>query len=105
MLVNAVLYEPTAALQIMESSRSGGAQVFFTKWFESIQAKTGVPRVHDKKLTVLALCALLELPASSIPPTIQQGWNNILPAILHVLSELPKAVEGQCTTWRLGLNA
>ncbi|EEB90867.1 hypothetical protein MPER_10870, partial [Moniliophthora perniciosa FA553] len=78
-LVNAVLYNPSATLHIMETSKPGSARVFFDKWFAAINKNdTLLPRVHDKKLSILALSSLLELDPAAIPEQLREGWPGIV---------------------------
>ena len=93
-LINTVLYNPSAALHLMESTQAGSSRVFFEKWFSILKSDKGLPRVHDKKLSILAMCALLEMDAAAIPAPLRDGWSGIVAAILHVFKDLPKAVEG-----------
>ena len=78
----------------MESSRPGMGRAFFDQWFQDIQVDKKLPRVYDKKLSILALCALLELHPSAIPGTLQDGWLGIPAGILRIFVYLPKAVQG-----------
>ncbi|KAG6819702.1 hypothetical protein H0H93_009446 [Arthromyces matolae] len=89
-LVNAVLYNPSAALHLMENA--GKARVFFDRWFAAINGDNLLPRVHDKKLSVVALCSLLELAPAAVPQSLQGGWPGILGGILTILKDLPKAI-------------
>ncbi|KAG6898392.1 hypothetical protein C0992_004102 [Termitomyces sp. T32_za158] len=89
-LVNAVLYNPSAALHIMESS--GKARTFFDRWFAAINGDDLLPRVHDKKLSILALCSLLEMTQAAVPQSLQSGWPGILGGILTIFKDLPKAI-------------
>lgn len=95
-LMNAILYNPPAALHIMEAdpARPGLLRVFFDKWFAQIKDDLHLPRVHDKKLCVLALCALLELHPSLIPPVLKDGWPGILAGCLRIFVDFPKSIEG-----------
>ncbi len=116
MLVNTVLYNPGAALHIMETIRPGTSRHFFDKWFEAINStsavvskKTGsvstkedkLPRVHDKKLTIMALCALLEMDPVQIQDPVKEGWPNIVAGALHVFRGLPDAVAGMLLAYVL----
>lgn len=79
----------------METHRAGASRVFFDKWFETIKnASTRLPRVHDKKLSVAALCALLEMDPSGVPEPLQPGWHGIVAGALHIFVDLPKAIAG-----------
>ncbi|KAM6494523.1 Armadillo-type fold [Amanita muscaria] len=93
-LVNAVLYNPSAALHFIEGFRPGMARTFFDSWFNAIKSsETQLPRVHDKKLSILALCALLELAPVAIPENLKGGWPAIVGGAIKVFHDLPRAVE------------
>ncbi|KAJ6622613.1 armadillo-type protein [Mycena sp. CBHHK59/15] len=94
-LVNSVLYNPAAALHIMEVARPGMARVFFDTWFAAINDPSKLPRVHDKKLTILALCALLEMSPSAVPDSLKDGWPGIVSGVLKIFKDLPGAVEAR----------
>lgn len=86
----------------MESHKLGTARAFFDKWFTFITTESRLPRVHDKKLSVLALCALLEVPAEVVPESLKAGWPGIVGGILKIFKGLPKAIEGGLLApWRL----
>lgn len=84
----------------MESIRPGTARTFFDKWFEAINTENRLPRVHDKKLSIMALCALLEMDPSAVPESIREGWPQIVAGALRVFKELPRAIEGVCSSVR-----
>ncbi|KAF9527513.1 armadillo-type protein [Crepidotus variabilis] len=93
-LINCVLYNPGASLHIMDAHSPGSAREFFDRWFAAIDAnETRLPRVHDKKLTLLALSALLEMPANTVPQALQEGWPFIVRGALKIFKTLPKAIE------------
>jgi hypothetical protein len=95
-LINAVLYNPSAALHLMEVTAAGSARVFFDKWFVAINSeKNLLPRVHDKKLSILALCSLLELAPEAVPESLRSGWHGIVGGPLRIFKDLPKAIAGQ----------
>lgn len=96
-LINAVLYNPTAALHLIEKSRPGMARTFFDKWFVAIQGDKTLPRVHDKRLSIVALCALLEMEPTNVPASLQEGWPTIVGGILHIFKGLPKAIADRKT--------
>ena len=79
----------------MEAYKSGTARNFFDRWFAAI-SNDELPRVHDRKLSILALCALLELPPDSVPEPLRDGWHGIVGGILKIFKGLPKAIEGAC---------
>ncbi|KIM40975.1 hypothetical protein M413DRAFT_445750 [Hebeloma cylindrosporum] len=92
-LINAVLYNPSAALHLMEVTKAGSARVFFDRWFVAINNDSRLPRVHDKKLSVLALCALMEMAPETVPESLRDGWPGIVGGALKIFKSLPKAVE------------
>ncbi|KAI0263933.1 ARM repeat-containing protein [Gloeopeniophorella convolvens] len=91
-LTNAVLYSPGAALALMDAHRAGGARAFFDRWFALLGTERGLPRVHDKTLALVALAALLELPAAQVPPALRDGWPALVGGALRVFRGLPKAI-------------
>jgi hypothetical protein len=93
-LINTVLYNPSAALHLMEVYKPGMARAFFDQWFVAINNDTRLPRVHDKKLSLLALCALMEMTPDSVPDSLRDGWPGIVGGALKIFKSLPKAIEG-----------
>ncbi|KDR83035.1 hypothetical protein GALMADRAFT_238799 [Galerina marginata CBS 339.88] len=92
-LVNAVLYNPSAALHLMEAYKAGQARLFFDRWFVAINTDSRLPRVHDKKLSLLALCALMEMAPDAVPDSLRDGWPGIVGGALKIFKTLPKAIE------------
>ncbi|KAJ7704207.1 armadillo-type protein [Mycena metata] len=91
-LINSVLYNPAAALHIIEATQAGMARKFFDAWFLAIGDHAKMPRVHDKKLSIVALCALLEMPAGAVPETLKDGWPAIVGGVLKLFKDLPGAI-------------
>ena len=96
-LINAVLYNPGAALALIAAHRPGGARIFFDRWFVAVNAERGLPRVHDKTLSIVALSALLEMEPAAVPAELRDGWLGIVAGAIQVFKGLPKAVAG---TWQ-----
>ena len=94
MLINAVLYNPGAALALMDAQRPHGARLFFDRWFAAVNAERGLPRVHDKTLSIVALSALLEMKAGAVPAELREGWPGIVGGAIRVFKGLPKAIAG-----------
>ncbi|KAL1950524.1 hypothetical protein VTO73DRAFT_5648 [Trametes versicolor] len=94
-LVNAILYNPAATLQFLEQVGPGSARTFFDEWFAAIAAPSRLPRVHDKKLSIMALCALMEMDPAGVPASIQDGFHNIVAGALQLFQEYPKAVQAR----------
>ncbi|CAL3973064.1 unnamed protein product [Diplocarpon coronariae] len=78
MIINAIYYNPVLALHILESN--GWTNKFFSLWFSNIDSFT---RVHDKKLSISAIVALLTLSADQVPTSVQQGWPRLLQVSLY----------------------
>ena len=95
-LINAVLYNPGAALALIAAHRPGGARIFFDRWFVAVNAERGLPRVHDKTLSIVALSALLEMEPAAVPAELRDGWLGIVAGAIQVFKGWPKAVAG---TW------
>lgn len=74
----------------MEVTKAGSVRVFFDQWFTVINTDARLQRVHDKKLSMLALCALMEMP----PVTVREGWPGLVGGALKNFKTLPKAIEG-----------
>lgn len=91
-LVNTVLYNASAALHFMEAYKPGFSRTFFERWFAAINSENKLPRVHDKKLSILALCKLLEMEAGAIPEGLRDGWPGIVGGALNIFKGLPQAV-------------
>ncbi|KAI6098151.1 armadillo-type protein [Pisolithus sp. B1] len=91
-LINTVYYNPTAALHLLENHKPGSSRVFFDKWFAIINVDSKLPTVHDKKLSILALCKLLEVNVSLVPEVLRVGWPGIVTGALNIFKSLPQAV-------------
>ncbi|KAI8359819.1 armadillo-type protein [Blakeslea trispora] len=89
-VVNCIYYNPALTLRLLEENN--WTQGFFTLWFNTLSKFS---RVHDKKLVIVALCALLELPADMVPASLQAGWSQILACLIQVFQTLPKAMENR----------
>ncbi|KAF9898563.1 hypothetical protein BX616_003874, partial [Lobosporangium transversale] len=85
-VMNALYYNPSITLRILEEN--GWTQRFLTVWFTSLDK---LSRVHDKKLSIVALCSILSVPVEQQPPALQSGWSQILNGILSNFEGLPEA--------------
>ncbi|KAM3083854.1 Nonsense-mediated mRNA decay protein 5 [Clarireedia jacksonii] len=86
MVINAIYYNPALTLHVLE--QKGWTNKFFSLWFASIDSFT---RVHDKKLSIAAIVALLTLSADQVPVSVQQGWPRLLQGIVRLFQTLPAA--------------
>ncbi|KAI6030440.1 armadillo-type protein [Pisolithus orientalis] len=91
-LINTVYYNSTAALHLLENYKPGSSRVFFDRWFAIINVDSKLPTVHDKKLSILALCKLLEVDISLVPEILKGGWPGIVTGALNIFKSLPQAV-------------
>jgi len=78
------------SLHVLESN--GWTNKFFSTWFSSIESFS---RVHDKKLSIAAIVALLTLNADQVPVSVQQGWPRLLQGIVRLFQTLPAAIKSK----------
>ena len=71
------------------------ARTFLDRWFTAIGSESGLPRVYDKKLTIVALSALMEMEQSTIPEPLKEAWKSMVSGALKVFEGLPKAIVGR----------
>ncbi|KAH7309082.1 armadillo-type protein [Stachybotrys elegans] len=88
MVINAVYYNPLLALHVLE--QKGWTNRFFSLWFGSM---TSFSRVHDKKLCIVAISALLELNPDQVPASVSIGWPRLLQGISELFRTLPTALK------------
>ena len=69
----------------------GATAAFFDLWFKSIDSFT---RVHDKKLCIVTIITLLQIPYDSLPESIKFGWTQLFEVLLKVFEKYPEALEG-----------
>lgn len=87
-VINCIYYNPLMTLTFLESAQF--TTTFFQKWFTSLEHFS---RVHDKKLSLVALCSILDLPESSIPQTLRGAWGEIMKALVEILEGYPEAID------------
>ena len=88
-IINALYYNPLLTLSILEQQNA--TLGFFSVWFKNLEHFT---RVHDKKLSILTICVLLEIPVESLPESIKSGWMQLFDGLLKVFETYPEALEG-----------
>ena len=88
MVINAIYYSPLLALRALEVN--GWTNKFFSSWFSNIESFS---RVHDKKLSICAISALLTLKAEEVPSSVQQGWPRLLQGVVRLFQTLPAALK------------
>jgi hypothetical protein len=99
MVINCIYYNPAATLQVLESR--GWTNKFFSLWFSNIE---NLNRVHDKKLSIVAIVALIQLPPDLVPPSIQPGWAKLMSGIVSLFQTLPLAIKNREEASRDTLN-
>jgi hypothetical protein len=92
MIINCIYYNPKLTLHLLESK--GWTNKFFSLWFSNMDCFT---RVHDKKLSIAAIVALLSLRADEVPASVQQGWPRLLQGIVRLFQTLPAAMKSEST--------
>ncbi|ETS77667.1 hypothetical protein PFICI_09729 [Pestalotiopsis fici W106-1] len=90
MIINAIYYNPVLALHVLESN--GWTNKFFSLWFGNMDAFS---RVHDKKLCIVAIVALLQLNPDQIPQSVQTGWPRLLQGVTILFRTLPSAMKNR----------
>ncbi|GIZ45875.1 hypothetical protein CKM354_000902300 [Cercospora kikuchii] len=90
MVINAIYYNPRLALTVLEAN--GWTNKFFSLWFSSIDSFT---RVHDKKLSIGAITALLSLRMEEVPQSVQPGWPRLLQGVVRLFQTLPAALKNR----------
>ncbi|KAK2738365.1 hypothetical protein FQN55_000573 [Onygenales sp. PD_40] len=88
MVINAIYYNPRISLQVLESNE--WTNKFFSTWFSNIDLFN---RVHDKKLSIVAISSLLTLGANEVPASVQPGWPRLLQGVSKLFQTLPAALK------------
>ncbi|KAG1469127.1 hypothetical protein G6F56_003440 [Rhizopus delemar] len=88
-VINCIYYNPRLTLGFLEENN--WTQGFFSLWFSTLSSFSSV---HDKKLIIVALCALLKLPVAQIPTCLQPTWPQILVGLSDVFKDLSESIEG-----------
>ena len=86
MVINSIYYNPLIALRALEVN--GWTNKFFSSWFSNIESFS---RVHDKKLSICAISALLTLKADEVPASVHQSWPRLLQGVVRLFQTLPTA--------------
>ncbi|KAL8707361.1 MAG: hypothetical protein Q9220_007585 [cf. Caloplaca sp. 1 TL-2023] len=89
-IINALYYNPILALRSLEAR--AWTNKFFSSWFSNIDSFS---RVHDKKLSIVAICTLLTLQLDEIPTSVHQGWPRLLQGVVRLFQTLPAAIRNR----------
>ncbi|KAI1328186.1 importin-beta domain-containing protein [Xylariaceae sp. FL0255] len=90
MVINAIYYNPVLTLEVLETK--GWTNKFFSLWFSNMEHFT---RVHDKKLCIVAIVALLSINPAQIPASVSTGWPRLLQGITSLFKTLPAAMKNR----------
>jgi hypothetical protein len=99
MIINSIHYNPLLTLQVLENK--GWTNRFFSLWFGSM---TSFSRVHDKKLCIVAISALLGVNHEQVPASVSIGWPRLLQGITELFRTLPNAEKSECHFRRFQLQ-
>lgn len=103
-LADCLYYNPQATLSVLESKQATSTvfQIFFNAIMatgpkkedasgEEIVHKTHLKKVHDKKVSILGLSAVLRVPAAQMPPTVSSGISHVVAALTTLLVDIEEA--------------
>jgi len=82
-IINGFYYNAPLMMKILEVK--AWTQSVFVMWFQLIPK---MQRTHDKKISILAFCALMSLPTNLLPPLITQELDKILGAVIKLQQDL-----------------
>ncbi|KAI8325447.1 ARM repeat-containing protein [Martensiomyces pterosporus] len=89
-ILNALHYNPVITLNVLEQYK--WTEDIFTRLMQNVDKFT---RVHDKKLLILGLTAILSVPASQLPASLQTGLPQVFDGVLQTFRSFDKAVEAR----------
>ena len=90
MVINSIYYSPILTFRVLEAH--AWTNKFFSAWFSNID---NFSRVHDKKLSILAIAALLTLRSDEIPSTVKSGWAKLFNGVVRLFQSLPAALKSK----------
>lgn len=86
-VLEAIYYNPALALQVLEAH--GATAAFFT---HAVQKLNKFNKVHECKVTIVALLSLLSLDPNTVPEAVKAGYLHLLAALVSQLKRLPSFV-------------
>ncbi|KAJ2579088.1 Nonsense-mediated mRNA decay protein 5, partial [Coemansia sp. RSA 1804] len=95
-ILNALHYNPVITLNVLEQYK--WTEGIFTRLMQNVSKFT---RVHDKKLLILGLVAVLSVPAEQLPAPLQGGLGQLFEGILQTFRTYGTAVEARNTVEKL----
>ncbi|KAJ2662905.1 Nonsense-mediated mRNA decay protein 5 [Coemansia sp. RSA 1200] len=95
-ILNALHYNPVITLNVLDQYK--WTEGIFTRLMQNVSKFT---RVHDKKLLILGLVAVLSVPAEQLPAPLQGGLGQLFEGILQTFRTYGTAVEARNTVEKL----
>ncbi|KAI8810868.1 armadillo-type protein [Cladochytrium replicatum] len=86
-VINALYYNAGLTLQILVNMNA--AQQFFEAWLKHLNMFV---RVHDKKLSIVAMVEILGISPDTLPPLVQSIWNDLFKGCIFLFQSYPAAV-------------
>ena len=83
---NCFYYNPVLTLQVMEAKDF--TTVVLENWLKDLHEGKLIKRVYDQKQCVLGLTALLEIPASEMPESVQKLLKPIVELLVITLNRM-----------------
>ena len=86
-ILETLYYNASLALQVLEAHNATAG--FFTA---AMQMLPKLRKVHECKVSIVALLSLLSLEPAAVPTTLQAGYAHLLGAVVTQLHKLPRLV-------------
>lgn len=90
LVITALFYNPALSLSIL--ARHAWTSQFFTLWFKNLNKLT---RVHDRKLSIGAICGVFEVLASGQNEGLEGAEVMLMAGTLGMFKAFPEALLGQ----------
>ncbi|KAI5474959.1 hypothetical protein MNV49_002143 [Pseudohyphozyma bogoriensis] len=88
LIITAIFYNPALSLAILD--RHDWTQRFFATWFKNLSKYS---RVHDKKMSIGAICAIFEwLASTNGSAPLAQSASQLVVGALQVLKDFPASL-------------
>eukprot|EP00181_Compsopogon_caeruleus_P001285 CAMPEP_0184690216 /NCGR_PEP_ID=MMETSP0312-20130426/31095_1 /TAXON_ID=31354 /ORGANISM="Compsopogon coeruleus, Strain SAG 36.94" /LENGTH=1052 /DNA_ID=CAMNT_0027147671 /DNA_START=124 /DNA_END=3282 /DNA_ORIENTATION=+ len=82
-ITHLIFYNPVLSLGALHAMQM--IQEFFTLWLAHLES---FKRIHDKKATCLAICAIFSLRAEEQPDTVRQAYSHLVRALVVLLQRI-----------------
>jgi importin-7 len=97
-IINSIYYNPVATIQYLEHCNY--LSKFLELWFEEADKFL---RVHDKKLSILALMKIVQLPPEHVPASFQNeaALKYLMKGMLKFFEDLPGALKRRLLMYKV----